>query len=53
MLCKKRTSEYAKICLDVILVAYSKKVELESSEVVEATKLLPSTIQDYQKKKRR
>ena len=24
---------------------------MESSEVVEATKLLPSTIQDYQKKK--
>ena len=28
MLCKKRTLEYAKICLDVILVAYSKKVDL-------------------------
>ena len=26
--CKNRTSEYAKICLDVILVAYSKKVDL-------------------------
>ena len=25
---KKRTSEYAKICLGVILVAYSKKVDL-------------------------